>query len=86
MFSHYNLKKGGEARFSTGNSIFLAVVSYTVYKVMVDWIKVLKVCVSKRHSLMEAVPWVLALQHGPDHHAGGQGGRQVLHTTINQQD
>jgi hypothetical protein len=33
------------------NSNFLAVASYMAYKVMVDWIKVLKVCVSKRHSL-----------------------------------
>ena len=24
-----------------------------VYKVMVDWIKVLKVCMSKRHSLVQ---------------------------------
>ena len=42
MFSHSNLKKGGEARLSTGNLNFLAVASYMVYKVMVDWIKVLK--------------------------------------------
>ena len=37
--------------FPLENSNFLAVASYMVYKVMVDWIKVLKVCVSKRHSL-----------------------------------
>ena len=53
MFFHYNLKKRVARRdFPLENSFFLAVPSYMVYKVIVDWIKVLKVCVSKRHSLM----------------------------------
>ena len=51
-------KKGGEASFPLENSIFLAVASYMVYKVMVDWIKVLKVCVSKRQpNLQGAFHW-----------------------------
>ena len=53
MFSLYNLKKRvAKPDFPLENSNFLAVASYRVYKVMVDWIKVLKVCVSKRHSLV----------------------------------
>ena len=31
MFSLYNIKKGGEARFSTGKFYFLAVASYMAY-------------------------------------------------------
>ena len=44
--------------FPPENFNFLAVASYMVYKVMVDWIKVLKVCVSKRHSLRKVLYFV----------------------------
>ena len=55
MFSHYNLKRVAMQDFPLANSNFLAVALYMATTAMVDWIKVLEVCVSNRTTLIVQV-------------------------------